>query len=177
MTRDLRAGLAVNFCTGTQEIKVKLRNFGTNTVNNVTVNWSFDNVPQTPIAYNTPIPTLTEVDLTLGTRTFASGISYPLAVWTSQPNNVADSFMQNDTLRANLKAAVSGTYTIGGATPKLRDLRRGCRGSGCERHLWSGGLQRAQRDLFHEHRSSEYSRRLGGQYGDIPVRNRATRRM
>ncbi|MCZ7556429.1 MAG: hypothetical protein M5R41_08515 [Bacteroidia bacterium] len=107
----------VNFCAGTHDIKVKLRNFGTNTLNNVTVNWSFDGVPQTPIAYNTPIPTLTEVDLTLGTRTFASGISYPLVVWTSQPNNVADSFSANDSLVANLKAAVSGTYTIGGASP------------------------------------------------------------
>jgi hypothetical protein len=107
----------INFCTGTYDIKVKLRNYGTNTVNSVTVNWSFDGVPQTPIAYNTPIPSTTEVDLTLGTRTFASGISYPLTVWTSQPNNVADSFPQNDTLRANLKAAISGTYTIGGASP------------------------------------------------------------
>ncbi len=107
----------VNFCAGSYDIKVKLRNYGTNVLNNVTVNWSFDGVPQTPISYTTPMPVLTENEITLGTRTFASGISYPLAVWTSQPNGVNDTFNPNDTLRANLKAAISGTYTIGGATP------------------------------------------------------------
>ncbi len=107
----------VNFCAGTEDIKVKLRNFGTNTLSNVTINWSFDNIAQTPINYTTPIPTNTEVEVTLGTRTFAGGIGYPLLVYTSQPNSVTDSFQQNDTLRANLKAALSGTFTIGGATP------------------------------------------------------------
>jgi hypothetical protein len=107
----------VSFCAGTEDIKVKLRNFGTNTISNVTVNWSFDNIAQTPINYTTPIPSNTEVELTLGTRTFTSGITYPLLVYTSQPNNVTDSFQANDTLRANLKAAISGNYTIGGASP------------------------------------------------------------
>jgi hypothetical protein len=107
----------VNFCSGTYDIKVNLRNYGTNTLNNVTINWSFDGVLQTPIAYNTPMPTLSEVEITLGSRTFASGVTYPLVVWTTQPNGVNDSFNPNDTLRRNLKAAMSGTFTIGGASP------------------------------------------------------------
>ena len=107
----------VNFCAGSLDIKVKLRNFGTNTVNNVTVNWSFDGVPQTPINYATPLLSNTETELLLGTRTFVGGVNYPLLVYTSQPNSVNDSFTANDSLTANLKAALSGTFTIGGATP------------------------------------------------------------
>jgi hypothetical protein len=112
----------VNFCSGTEDIKVKLFNFGTNTLNSVTINWSFDGVLQTPIAYNTPLASLSDVEITLGTRTFAPGVNYPLVVWTSQPNGVADSFPGNDTLSANLKAAMSGTFTVGGASPDFPTL-------------------------------------------------------
>ncbi len=106
-----------NFCGGTQDIQVNLKNYGTNALNNVTINWTYDNVAQTPIAYTTPIPTLGDATITLGSRPFASGVAHSLKAWTSQPNSTTDAFPQNDTLVATIKPSLFGTFTIGGATP------------------------------------------------------------
>ncbi|MBE0646013.1 MAG: hypothetical protein IH600_18165, partial [Bacteroidetes bacterium] len=107
----------VNFCAGQQDIKVMLRNYGTNTLSNVTVNWTYDGVPETPIAYNTPLPTLGEVELTLGSKSIAAGTPHTIVAWTSSPNSIQDSFTANDTLSRTVQAAISGTYTIGGTSP------------------------------------------------------------
>ncbi|MBE0645835.1 MAG: right-handed parallel beta-helix repeat-containing protein, partial [Bacteroidetes bacterium] len=112
----------VNFCAGQQDIKVKLRNYGTNTLSSVTVNWSFDGVPETPISYTTPLATLGEVELTLGSKMFASGVPHTVTAWTSSPNNTQDSFTANDSLSQTVQSAITGTYTIGGTAPDFATI-------------------------------------------------------
>jgi hypothetical protein len=107
----------VNFCAGTFDIRVNLKNFGTNALSNVTVNWMYDGVLQTPISWSTPMPSLGDATVTLGSRTFAAGVPHTLKAWTTSPNGVADSFVGNDTLTVTLKPALSGTFTIGGTAP------------------------------------------------------------
>jgi hypothetical protein len=107
----------VAFCAGTHDIKVKLMNLGTNTLNSVTVNWKFNGVTQTPINWTTPMPSLSDATLTLGSRTFTAGVPYNLVVWTSNPNNTVDTFPGNDTLTATMQSSLAGNFTIGGASP------------------------------------------------------------
>ncbi len=113
----------VSFCAGTFDIKVKLRNAGTNTLSNVSINWEYDDVPQAPISWTTPLPTQTEADVTLGSRNFAAGIAHRLKAWTSNPNGVPDTFNPNDTLYAELKPALSGVFTVGGSNPDYPTLK------------------------------------------------------
>ncbi len=110
------------FCAGTHPIYATVQNFGINTISGVTVNWEFDGILQTPITVSTPIDTFggtgsTELQVLLGSKTFVSGTSYPIKVWTSMPNGVSDTTNVNDTLTATLTPSLMGTYTIGGTSP------------------------------------------------------------
>ena len=108
----------VNFCAGTHDLQVELYNYGTNTLNSVTVNWTWNGVPQTPINWTTAIPSLGTATVTLASgQNFQAGTPYNLVAWTSNPNNTNDSFTANDSLVATMQAALSGTFTIGGASP------------------------------------------------------------
>ena len=110
-----------DFCAGTHDVKVTLRNYGTNQLTSVTINWKLNSVLQTPISWTGLLDTLTlttrQTSVTLGTRTFAAGVPYLIETWTTMPNGVPDTINTNDSTIVNVKAAISGTYTIGGASP------------------------------------------------------------
>ena len=109
-----------NFCGGTQDIKVRIANFGHNKIDSVRVNWKLDGVVQTPTYFSTPLDTVgnpfsnpTDTALTLGSTTFTGSTAKNLIVWTSYPNGIADTTTVNDTLTKLLKPSLSGTYTVG----------------------------------------------------------------
>ncbi|HTO16974.1 MAG TPA: hypothetical protein VLZ83_14490, partial [Edaphocola sp.] len=112
------AGLAdlispYNFCASTQEVKVKVRNYGTNILNTLQIQWSMDGVMQTPVNITTPIDTFGSVggnerDVVLGNYAFPST---PIAfkAWTTFPNGGVDTINWNDTLSMPLAAT---NYTL-----------------------------------------------------------------
>jgi hypothetical protein len=101
-------------CPGAATVKVSVKNYGISNLNSVVVNWSVNNVTQTPVTFtNTIAPSATDI-ATLGSYTFAAGVSYDFKFWTSNPNSVADQNTSNDTLaKLNFKTALNGIYTIG----------------------------------------------------------------
>lgn len=106
------------FCAGTEDIYATIANFGSNQINSVIVNWSFNGVMKTPINYTTLIDTLNStsgnsVRLFLGSELFNSGTPNTIKVWTSMPNGVLDTSNFNDTISV-IKAAslAAGVYTI-----------------------------------------------------------------
>ena len=105
------------FCAGTHPVKVKLKNFGNNTLTSVTINWSFGGTAQPTINWTGSLPSYAETEVTLGSKTFVSGVSYALVAGTSLPNGVTDTDPSNDQLSTTLQAAMSGNYTIGGSSP------------------------------------------------------------
>ncbi|MGK0638555.1 T9SS type A sorting domain-containing protein [Schleiferia thermophila] len=110
------------FCPGLHPIIVKVANFGTNKIDTVTVNWSMNGIPQTPILFTQTLDTVggtgpSQLPLTLGTWNFMANTIYQIKVWTSNPNGVNDPFNANDTLNATLIPSISGTYTINSALP------------------------------------------------------------
>ncbi|MGL5891287.1 MAG: hypothetical protein ACRC3B_15465, partial [Bacteroidia bacterium] len=104
------------FAAGLQNINAIVYNYGAATLTSATVNWSVNNVLQTPyswtgsVASNTP-----SAPATIGTFTFASGTTYALRFWTTSPNSLTDQNLLNDTLNLTVCVGLSGTYTIGGA--------------------------------------------------------------
>ncbi|MAT39302.1 MAG: hypothetical protein CL946_06835 [Ectothiorhodospiraceae bacterium] len=106
----------MNFCAGTKDVKVTLRNYGTNQVSSATVNWSINGSPQTAYSWSGLLDTLTAAtrttQLTLGSYTFQNGTPYTIRAWSSSPNGVADTVNLNDTTEVTVQAALSGTYTI-----------------------------------------------------------------
>lgn len=109
-------------CPGPRDINVLVRNFGNNTVNNLTLNWSVDGQLQTPTTYNNAINPYTGIGTNLATITagswnFSAGQTYVFRFWTSNPNGGTDSVQANDTFTVILGSAFSGSYTIGGSNP------------------------------------------------------------
>ncbi len=107
----------VGFCPGTENVVVKLKNFGTTTLTSATVNWTWDGVAQTPISWSGSLAFGSEDLVTLGSKSFAAGTTHNLEAWSSSPNGSSDPNPANDSLKTSLTPAVSGNFTIGGGSP------------------------------------------------------------
>ncbi|MBN2729297.1 MAG: right-handed parallel beta-helix repeat-containing protein [Bacteroidales bacterium] len=105
--------------TGTQDVKVKIMNFGYDVLTSATINWSVDGVPQTPFNWTGSIFSLdTSAEITVGTYNYTTGF-YSMKFWTSVPNGFADQNTVNDTIEAALVVCgggLAGTYSIDAAT-------------------------------------------------------------
>ncbi len=102
--------------SGSQNVDVEVRNFGTNTVNAYDVQWTLNGVPQTPASSATPLaPSTSSSPITLGTFT-PTGLD-TITAWTLNPNGGADAFQSNDTLTLFTCVGMQGTYTIDAALP------------------------------------------------------------
>ncbi len=111
-----------SFCAGTYNVVVRIKNLGSNTINNVKIDWKLDGVTQsginysTPISYNTGVAGSNEALISLGNVTFGAA-PRTIKVWTSNPNGVGDTYNLDDTLNVIMRASLSGVYTVGGTTP------------------------------------------------------------
>jgi len=101
------------FCSGQQDLMVRIANKGTNQINNLNVNWSLNGVLQSPIAYNNTLNPLgsasnTFADINLGIVDLPFGSGTNVKVWTSMPNGVPDANTDNDTLSFTLVPEIQG---------------------------------------------------------------------
>ncbi len=107
-------------CDGTTEdIIIKLANYGLNPLASATINWSINGTPKTPLNYAGTLNTNQDTVLTLGNFTFFSGTSYDIQVYVSNPNGSIDEDNANDTLLASgIETAMpGGIFTIDPAQP------------------------------------------------------------
>ena len=111
----------VNFCTGSYPVIVNLSNAGRNAITSATIKWTLNGVPQADVAWTGNLDTLNpatrNTSVTLTTMNFPAGVPQVFRVWSSMPNGVPDTVVVNDTLNIIKKPAISGTMTIGGASP------------------------------------------------------------
>ncbi|MCC5916311.1 MAG: T9SS type A sorting domain-containing protein [Cryomorphaceae bacterium] len=110
------------FCPGNEDVVVRVTNFGTNQIDSVYLDWTFNGTPQPGQWVSTLLDTFGGIgsphtDVNLGSFTFAANTTYDIVAWTSMPNNVADTVNANDTLSVTVSPAISGTYTINDAQP------------------------------------------------------------
>lgn len=106
------------FISGNQPVKAFIKNEGRNQILVTTVNWEVNGVAQAPISSTVTLDTIggtgiRETEVTLGTFNFLTNILYRVKVWTSMPNNVADTVNGNDTLVRLYRSPLDGNYTIG----------------------------------------------------------------
>lgn len=106
---------AANFDANTsQSMQVRVRNFGTNNLDSVTINWSINGIAQTPVRFY-PQPALApgaEATVTLGNRTFDAFSFNTVSFSTSTPNGVADVNPSNDALTVFLAPRVAGNLSV-----------------------------------------------------------------
>jgi hypothetical protein len=112
----------LNFCAGTYPITVNLTNAGTNAITSCTIKWTLNGVPQPDYAWTgllditNSVTRNTLVTLNPGYN-FLSGVPYTIKAWSYMPNGLPDAYNANDETLVTRQAAISGTFTIGGASP------------------------------------------------------------
>lgn len=94
-------------CPGSYPVEVEVKNSGINQIDSVTVGWSVDGVMQTAVKYVGLLDTLGGAGsqtaiVNLGNFNFAANQTYDIKAWTMNPNGVADTVNDNDTLPAVL---------------------------------------------------------------------------
>jgi hypothetical protein len=85
-------------CAGTQPVVASLYNHGPSTLTTTQVQWSVNNIPQTPYTWTGSLQVNDSAIVTIGTYNFATGTTYAIQAYTANPNNVADTINHNDTV-------------------------------------------------------------------------------
>lgn len=117
------------FCAGTYPVTVRIKNNGNNPLTSVKIHWQLNGGPVTTINYTNTIPVNTGVPNSNAANIFLANVTFNTAanvfkVWTSDPNGVLDVIPADDTLNISLRAALNGTYTIGGTSPDFANVEQ-----------------------------------------------------
>jgi len=103
---------------GLQNIYMSFKNYGSEILNKVHVNWSVNQVLQSPYLWTgTLLPGNSADSILIGQVNFNSGPT-PIKAWTSLPNDSADALTSNDTIYSSIIACsgpLHGVFQIGGA--------------------------------------------------------------
>lgn len=104
-------------------IKVKIKNFGTDTLIKTTINYSINGVIKPPYIWvGSLAKNSISNEIQIGSEIFASGISN-LKIWTSLPNDSVDYVNFNDSLSRKLYRCLSGAYTVGNQSADFENLQ------------------------------------------------------
>ena len=112
------------FCAGSQDVIVKIGNYGINVIDSVRIFWKVNGITKPDTFIRTPIALRGFLNVNLGSITFATGESKTIKIWTSRPNGVLDPLPKNDTLLMNVRTGLSGTYKIGGSKADYPDFNQ-----------------------------------------------------
>lgn len=94
-------------------VKVKVKNWGIDSLFSVVVNWKVDNMVMTPKSLTTALAPGADTLVELDTISFAINQVRDFKLWTSTPNLVADQNPNNDSLLIAKQPALQGNYSIG----------------------------------------------------------------
>lgn len=104
-------------CAGTYPVTATIQNYGSNTINPVSIGWSINGTAQTGASYTSTLDTINgsgsnTASISLGSVTIGT-TPVTIKAWTSNPNSTADTINANDTIEIVYAASLNGTYTIG----------------------------------------------------------------
>lgn len=103
---------------GLQDVVVKVKNVGTNVVNNFDISYKQNNEPIVSQMWTGNLQPCEEIMITFtGPNQVNLVSSNNIKVFSSGPNGNLDSKRTNDTMSTQLFAPLNGTYTIGGNSP------------------------------------------------------------
>lgn len=111
------------FGSDTQSVRVIVRNVGKTRINSLSVAWELNGARQSNVSVSDTLNTGDTAWITLGTKVFSRDTAYQFRAWTFSPNGSTDQNNANDTVRLQDQyPALSGIYTVGGATPDFSNI-------------------------------------------------------
>ncbi|MDW8272377.1 MAG: immunoglobulin domain-containing protein [Bacteroidota bacterium] len=113
---------AAPFSAGTQVVRVRMRNYGLQTVSSAQITWSVNGTPQSPVNWSGTLSHTGETIVELGSANFADGAITTISATVCCPNAQTDENSVNNSITAELMPALNGTYTIGGTNPNFPNV-------------------------------------------------------
>lgn len=115
---------ASSITTATQNVTVKIKNFGSTSLGSVDLNYQVGSGSVVTDNLTFPVSIVSCRDTTV---THATGFSISsgctnFKVWTSSPNSNTDGVASNDTLQKTVGVGTSGTFTVGGSGADFANL-------------------------------------------------------
>jgi hypothetical protein len=110
-------------CADTNDIVVKVKNFGTNALDSVRVYWSWTGNTGSGsgmkfLQFNPALATGKDTNVFINNVFMTSGApGYNFLARTQNPDGLTDENPKNDTCKFYTQTAMEGSYTIGGTTP------------------------------------------------------------
>ena len=110
-------------CIGNHSVNILLKNYGTTNLSSVIIGWTVNGIAQPDFNWNGNLSFYDTLPVAIGNVNFQDLNNYTIKAWAFQPNSVTDQYYLNDTAAiVTLKTAMSGTYTIGGASPSFTSI-------------------------------------------------------
>ena len=126
-------------CPGLNSVSVRLTNFGLSPITSATINWTLNNVAQTPFNYIGNLSSSFSDTVLLGSFNIVGNNSYDLKAFTSSPNGTTDANATNDTILVSTTGALpivnlgsNGNFCAGNSVQLGDSLPAGT-------YLWSTG--------------------------------------
>lgn len=108
---------------GLQDVVCKVKNVGTNVINNFDISYKLNNEPIVSQTWTGNLNPCEEIQITFtGPNQINLVSSNNVKVFTSGPNSNLDSKRTNDTMYTQLFAPLNGLYTIGGLNPDFANF-------------------------------------------------------
>lgn len=121
----------VPFTSGQQTIAARIKNFGTDILSSLTIEWKYNGDAQTPVNWAGSLAPGDTIDVDLGSILLLANQANEIIAWTSNPNNMTDTETFNDTsVVNNLYAGLSGIYTLGGGSADFNNFTEAVYGRG-----------------------------------------------
>lgn len=106
----------VSYCSGTQDIYITIKNYGTSTITSATIKWTVNSVSQTNKSWTGSLASgASSSSFKIGSYSFVANTPTTLVIWTANPNGTTDGQTSNDTLTTLKNSSLSGTKIIDGA--------------------------------------------------------------
>lgn len=106
------------FAVGEYTLQVEFKNYGTNSIENVALDWELNEVAQPTINWNGTLLPNETITIDIETIDFEHEEVYNIKTYITETNGTTNIFTHNDTLVSpNLYAGLEGVYTIGGTAP------------------------------------------------------------
>ncbi len=109
--------------TGLHDITVEVQNHSNTSLSSCLIEWNVNGIAQTPFNWTGNIIPFGNLNVTIGSFTFLSGVVYNLQFLAKNPNNLTDCNPYNDTASMyHLVTPLCGVYTIGGSSPDFQNF-------------------------------------------------------
>ena len=111
------------FCEGSKNIKVWLKNTGSDTLRSANIHWEIDTIAQETFGWVGTLKSNDSILVDIGTYDIQTYNNLDFKAWPELPNGFEDLYSMFDTIFGHLRTSLSGHFTVRGNNPDFHTLQ------------------------------------------------------